>query len=86
VLAGGVERYVTPNAVLGIHQSKAPTQIGSHESGQAYVAGSALYLREMGVDDIVALLAAAVPHEKLFVITPANAIETRLATRVIRPI
>jgi hypothetical protein len=86
VLAGGVERYITPNAVLGIHQSKAPRQLGSHESGQAYVAGSALYLREMGVDDIVALLAAAVPHEKIFLIPTANALETRLATRVIRRI
>lgn len=83
VLAGGVERYITPGAVLGIHQSKAPRHLSSHESGQAYVAGSALYLREMGVDESIALVAAAVPHNKIFLISTENALEARLATNVI---
>jgi len=83
VLAGGVQRYITPGAVLGIHQSKVPKEVSSHEGGQAYVAGSALYLREMGVDDTLALLAAAVPHQKIFLISTANALQTRLATGVI---
>jgi hypothetical protein len=84
VLAGGVERYITPGAILGIHQSRAPKELSSHEGGQAYVAGSALYLREMGVDDILALLAAAVPHQNIFLISTDEALQTRLATGVIR--
>jgi hypothetical protein len=84
VLAGGVARYITPGAKLGIHQSKVPKQISSHEGGQAYVAEAALYLREMGVDDTVALVAAAVPHDQIYLITTANAVDTRLATEVVR--
>jgi hypothetical protein len=84
VLAGGVERYVTPGARLGIHQSKVPKQISSHEGGQAYVAEAALYLREMGVDDTVALVAAAVPHDQIFLISTENALKTRLVTDVVR--
>lgn len=84
VLAGGVARYLTPGARLGIHQSKVPKQISSHESGQAYVAEAALYLREMGVDDTVALVAAAVPHDRIFLISTENALKTRLVTDVVR--
>jgi hypothetical protein len=84
VLAGGVARYVTSNARLGIHQSKVPRQVSSHEGGQAYVAESALYLREMGVDDTVALVAAAIPHDRIYLITIENALDTRLATSVVR--
>jgi len=84
VLAGGVVRYVTPGARLGIHQSKVPDRISSHEGGQVYVAEAALYLREMGVDDTVALVAAAVPHDQIFLISTANALETRLVTDVVR--
>lgn len=84
VLAGGVARYVTPGARLGIHQSKVPKQISSHEGGQAYVAEAALYLREMGVDDTVALVAAAVPHDQILLISTENALRTRLVTGVVR--
>jgi hypothetical protein len=84
VLAGGVERYITPGARLGIHQSKVPDQVSSHEGGQAYVAGAALYLREMGIDDTVALVAAAVPHDRIFIISTENALDTRLVTDVMR--
>lgn len=83
-LAGGVARYVTPGARLGIHQSKVPDQISSHEGGQAYVAEAALYLREMGVDDTVALVAAAIPHDQIFLISTENALSTRLVTEVVR--
>lgn len=84
VLAGGVARYVTPDARLGIHQSRVPDQISSHEGGQAYVAEAALYLREMGVDDAVALVAAAVPHDQIFLISTENALSTRLVTEVVQ--
>jgi len=84
VLAGGVVRYVTPGAKLGIHQSRVPKQISSHEGGQAYVAEAALYLREMGVDDAVALVAAAVPHDQIYLISTENALDTRLVTQVVQ--
>lgn len=84
VLAGGVERYVTPTARLGIHQSKVPKRYSSHEGGQLYVAESALYLREMGVDDAIALVAATVPKDEMRWISLSDAFETRLATVMVR--
>lgn len=84
VLAGGVTRLITPSAKLGIHRSRVPERVSSHEGGQAYVAEAALYLREMGVDDGVALVAAAVPHDEIYLISTENALRTRLATRVAR--
>jgi len=84
VLAGGVVRYVTRNAKIGVHQSSAPSSIGNHNTGQSYVAGSAFYLREMGVDPGVALAAASVPPNKIYWIPTAEVIRTRLATDLIR--
>ena len=83
VLAGGVERYVTSGARLGIHQSKVPRRYSSHEGGQLYVAESALYLREMGVDDAIALVAATVPKDEMRWISLADAFETRLVTDLV---
>jgi hypothetical protein len=83
VLAGGIERYVTANARLGIHQSKVPANLSSHEGGQLAVVTSALYLREMGIDDSVALAAAAVPNNQMYWISLAEALETGLATKVV---
>lgn len=83
VLAGGVERYVTSTARLGIHQSKVPKRYSSHEGGQLYVAESALYLREMGVDDAIALIAATVPKNEMRWISLSDAFETRLATDLV---
>lgn len=83
VLAGGVERYVTSEARLGIHQSKVPKRYSSHEGGQLYVAESALYLREMGVDDAIALVAATVPKDEMRWISLADAFETRLVTDLV---
>lgn len=84
VLAGGVSRYITPDARIGIHQSSAPRNVGSHNTGQSYVAGSALYLREMGVDPEVALAAASVPPNMIYWFTTSEAIKTGLATRLIK--
>jgi hypothetical protein len=84
VLAGGVSRYITRGARIGIHQSSAPSNLGNHNTGQSYVAGSALYLREMGIDPDVALAAASVPPNKMYWISANEAIRTRLATALIR--
>ena len=84
VLAGGVVRYVTKTARVGVHQSSAPTSVGTHNTGQSYVAGSAYYLREMGVDPGVALAAASIPPNQIYWIPAAEVIRTRLATDLIR--
>jgi hypothetical protein len=86
VLAGGVERYVTPTAKLGIHQSRVPRRFSSHESGQLYVADSFLYLREMGIDPDVAIAAASVPNDKILLISLSDALQTGLVTDVIERI
>ncbi|WP_242477014.1 hypothetical protein [Halochromatium glycolicum] len=83
VLAGGIERYVTANARLGIHQSRVPAHLSSHEGGQLSVVSAALYLREMGIDESVALAAAAVPNNKMYWISLGEALETGLATKVV---
>lgn len=83
VLAGGVERYVTRNAKLGIHQSRVPSRYSSHEGGQLYVADSFRYLREMGVDADVAIAAASVPNNQILLISLPDALATGLVTRVI---
>jgi ATP-dependent protease ClpP protease subunit len=83
VLAGGVARVMTPGARVGIHQSKAPVSQGSHEGGQLAVVSSVLYLREMGIDDDIALAAAAVPNDKLYWISTEEALETGLVTDIV---
>jgi hypothetical protein len=83
VLAGGIERYVTRRAKLGIHQSKVPKHLSSHEGGQLSVVAAALYLREMGIDDTVALAAASVPNDSMYWISLAEALETGLATKLV---
>ncbi len=83
VLAGGVERYATPNARLGVHQSRVPRRYSSHEGGQLYVADAFLYLREMGVDADVAIAAAAVPNDRVLLIPLSEALAAGLITGVI---
>lgn len=83
VLAGGVERYVTPKARLGIHQSTVPRRYSSHEGGQLYVADAFRYLREMGVDADVAIAAASVPNDEILIIPLADALATGLVTGVV---
>lgn len=83
VFAGGIERYVTSRAKLGIHQSKVPKHLSSHEGGQLSVVAAALYLREMGIDDTVALAAASVPNDSMYWISLDEALKTRLATKLV---
>ncbi len=83
VLAGGVERYVTPTAKLGIHQSKVPQRFSSHEGGQLYVADAFRYLREMGIDAEVAIAAASVPNDEILLIPLSDALATGLVTGVV---
>ena len=84
VLAGGAERYATPAARLGVHQSMVPNRYSSHEGGQLYVVESFRYLREMGVDADVAIAAASIPHDMLLLIPLSDALKTRLVTAVVQ--
>ncbi len=83
VLAGGVERYVTPTVKLGVHQSKVPRPYSSYEGGQLYVANSFRYLREMGVNAEMAIAAASVPNDKILLISLSDALATGLVTGVV---
>lgn len=83
ILAGGVERYATPNAQLGIHQSKVPSRYSSHEGGQLYVADSFRYLREMDINADVAIAAASVPNNQILLISLPDALTTGLVTKVV---
>ena len=83
VLAGGVERYATQGARIGVHQSKVPQRYSSHEGGQLYVADAFLYLREMGVDADVAIAAATVPNNRVLIIPLSEALAARLITGVV---
>ncbi|QIK38445.1 hypothetical protein GWK36_11170 [Caldichromatium japonicum] len=83
VLAGGVERYATPNARLGVHQSRVPRRYSSHEGGQLYVADAFLYLREMGVAADVAIAAAAVPNNRVLLIPLTDALAAGLITSLV---
>jgi hypothetical protein len=69
--------------MLGIHQSKVPKHLSSHEGGQLSVVAAALYLREMGVDEGIALAAAAVPNNSMYWIPVSEALKTGLATKVV---
>ena len=44
---------------------------------------AALYLREMGIDDTVALAAASVPNDSMYWISVGEALETGLATKLV---
>ena len=83
VLAGGTERFATPAARLGVHQSRVPGRYNSYEGGQVYVADSFRYLREMGVDADVAIAAASVPNDRVLLIPLNDALATRLLTAVV---
>ena len=83
VLAGGAVRLATSNARLGVHQSRVPSRFSSHEGGQIYMAETLRYLRAMGVDADVAIAAAYVPHDEVFLIPLRNALATRLITAVV---
>jgi hypothetical protein len=83
ILAGGTERFATPAARLGVHQSRVPGRYSSYEGGQVYVADSFRYLREMGVDADVAIAAASVPSNKILLIPLNDALATRLLTAVV---
>jgi hypothetical protein len=80
--AGGVRRYIAPDARLGLHRSA--TNVGSYEDGQEDVADHAAFLREMGVEQAekVAVRAASVASNRMSWVDADEALQLGLATKI----
>ena len=85
VLAGGVERIVSDNAAVGVHQIYAGAggdDIGSAQAmsdAQSITARIARYLGEMGIDPLVWINAMETPPDRLYFLTMDEMEQTRLA-------
>ncbi|SEA96493.1 hypothetical protein SAMN05428936_11534 [Pelagibacterium halotolerans] len=85
VLAGGVERIVSDNAAVGVHQIYAGAggdQIGSAQAmsdAQSVTARIARYLEEMDIDPLVWINAMETPPDRLYFLTMEEMEQTRLA-------
>ena len=85
VLAGGVERIVSDNAAVGVHQIYAGAggdQIGSAQAmsdAQSVTARIARYLEEMGIDPLVWINAMETPPDRLYFLTMDELEQARLA-------
>lgn len=87
VFAGGVDRIADATAWIGVHQVFAPTStIGSLAQGmddaQRISAETQTLLIELGVDPRVWTHAMSTPKDKLYLFTPDELSELRLATKV----
>jgi hypothetical protein len=87
VFAGGVERIADATAWIGVHQVFAlTTALGSladgMEQAQQVSAGAQDLLHGFGVDARVWTRAMATPKEKLYLFTPEEMLELKLATEV----
>lgn len=85
VLAGGVDRIVSDNAAVGVHQIYAGA--GGNEVGSAQAMSDAQtvsaritrYLEEMGIDPLVWINAMETPPDRLYFLTMDEMEQTRLA-------
>jgi hypothetical protein len=87
VFAGGVERIADATSWIGVHQVFAlTTALGSladgMEQAQQVSAGAQDLLHDFGVDPRVWTRAMATPKEKLYLFTPEEMLELKLATEV----
>jgi hypothetical protein len=87
VFAGGVERITDATAWIGVHQAFALDDVfGSLADGmeQAQLLGAETQdlLHGFGVDPLVWTRAMSTPKEKLYLFTPEELIELKLATKV----
>ncbi|MEL7542242.1 MAG: hypothetical protein AAGJ70_00545 [Pseudomonadota bacterium] len=85
--SGGVERRAGKGAWIGVHQVyTVPSAIGSIHDGleeaQRISAVSQQHLVDMGVDPRVWIHAMRTPKEKLYIFTPEQLDEYKLATKV----
>ena len=87
VFAGGGKRIADATAWIGVHQVFALTDaFGSladgMDEGQRVSAEAQNLLAEFGVDPLVWTRAMATPSDKLYLFTPAELTELKLATKV----
>jgi hypothetical protein len=87
VFAGGVKRFADATSWIGVHQVFAlTTAFGSlaegMEQAQIVSAEAQDILEGFGVDPLVWTRAMATPKEKLYLFTPAELVELKLATKV----
>lgn len=85
--SGGVERKADKRSWIGVHQVyTVPSAIGSIHDGleeaQRISAVSQQHLVDMGVDPHVWIHAMRTPKEKLYIFTPEQLDEYKLATKV----
>ena len=87
VFAAGKERVADATSWIGVHQVFAlTTAFGSlaegMEEAQRISAGTQTLLSELGVDPLVWTHAMATPKESLYLFTPAELTELKLATKI----
>jgi hypothetical protein len=87
VFAGGGKRIADATSWIGVHQAFAATDtFGSlaegMDEGQRVGAEAQNLLAEFGVDPLVWTRAMATPSDKLYLFTPAELTELKLATKV----
>jgi hypothetical protein len=87
IFAGGVKRFADATSWIGVHQVFAlTTAFGSlaqgMEEAQIVSAEAQDLLAGFGVDPLVWTRAMATPKEKLYLFTPEEMIELKLATKV----
>jgi hypothetical protein len=87
VFASGVKRFADATSWIGVHQVFAlTTAFGSladgMEQAQIVSADAQDLLKEFGVDPLVWTRAMATPKEKLYLFTPEELVELKLATKV----
>jgi hypothetical protein len=87
VFAGGTERVADATSWIGVHQVFAlTTEVGTladgMDEGQRISAEAQELLYELGVDLRVWTHAMQTPKEKLYLFTPEELVELKLATKV----
>ncbi len=88
ILAAGTVRRVSPEAWVGLHQSYYDASaimpvFVAVESIQYGEAEAMRYLEEMGVDPMVKLPAMETPPDAIYMLTPEELLEYRMATELI---
>lgn len=90
LFAAGVERVAAPTSWIGVHQVFAlsnglGTLADGMDQGQRVSAEAQTLLDEFGVDPKVWVHAMQTPHDSLYLFTPEELIELKLATKVEGP-
>jgi hypothetical protein len=89
ILAGGVERIVSLNAIVGMHQHyyeqpKYIPAVFAVEDIQTGQGATMEYLIEMGIDPSLMLYSLKTPPEEIYALVESELVETRIATKIIK--